>query len=64
MIVGNEVTPLTDDQEENEGERGRTALKLASQNESFFGFLPRIQPSALFSFQFAQAVRGQNEYFY
>lgn len=32
MIVEQpEVTPLTDDQEENEGERGRTALKLAGQ---------------------------------
>lgn len=34
MIVEQpEVTPLTDDQEENEGERGRTALKLASQEQ-------------------------------
>ena len=32
MIVEHpEVTPLTDDQEEGEGEKGRTALTLPSQ---------------------------------
>lgn len=46
------MVPLTDVQEEKEGEKGRPALILNHQN-SFFGFLPGIHHQ---SYPYATAV--------